>query len=265
MRSQVVPLLRNEIAKALRRKLPYFGFFAVGLLCALIYVVADQLSTADTANAWGYVAFSMQLVFTDIGLIFIVVFSALLMAEETGAGTIRAALAAPLHRWEFYLAKAVTGLLYMLVLSTATLLLSLALGKVHYDFGAVGDTLGIVYSRGKIMQNFLLAYVLSWIPLGALVMYGLFISMIVRSPGAAVAVGISTIYLIDFTKHLVGLDPHIFTKYISYPWQILQQVAQGVDYQWQPEVWKMIGLSGAYAIATFGAGLIIFLRQDLNG
>jgi ABC-type transport system involved in multi-copper enzyme maturation permease subunit len=264
MRSQFVPLLRNEVAKARRRKLPYFGLFAIGLLCVLIDVVADQLGTAASANAWGYIGFSMQLVFTDIGLIFIIVFSAMLLAEETGTGTIRAALAAPVHRWEFYLAKAATGLLYMLLLSAAALLFSLALAMLRYRLGAVGDSFGVVYSPGKVLQVLLLAYVLSWIPLSALVMYGLFISTIVRNSGAAVAVGISTIYLIDFTKHLIGLDPYIFTRYIGYSWQVLQQVAQGMDYQWQPEVWKMIGLSSAYALATFGAGLIIFQRQDLN-
>ena len=95
-------------------------------------------------------------------------------------------------------------------------------------------------------------------------MYGLFISTVIRSPGAAVAVGISTIYLVDFTKHLVGLDPYIFTKYIAYPWLILQQVAQGLDYQWQPGLWQMLGLSGGLHIVGFGAGLLIFVRQDLN-
>jgi ABC-type transport system involved in multi-copper enzyme maturation permease subunit len=264
MSSQFLPLLRNEIAKALRRKLPYFGIFGVGLLSVVIYFVAGQFNAAATANAWGYVAFSMQLIFNDLGPVFTIVFSAMLLAEETWTGTIRAALAAPVHRWELYLAKAATGLLYMLFLSAAALLFSIALAKIHYGFGAVGDSFGVVYRRGKVMQEFLLAYGLSWVPLSALVMYGLFISTIVRNPGAAVAVGISTLFLIEFTKHLVGLDPYIFTRYIEYSWLILQQVAQGVDYQWQPEVWKMIGLCGAYAIATFGAGLIIFVRQDLN-
>lgn len=264
MGSQVLPLLQNEIAKALRCKLPYFGLLATGLICFLTYVIADQLGTAETANAWGYVALSMQLVFTDIGLIFVIVFSAMLLAEERGSGTIRAALAAPLHRWEFYLAKAITGLLYMIVMSVTCLVVSIVLAKVHYDFSAVTDAFGVVCARGEASANFLLAYLLSWIPLAAVVMYGLFISTVIGSPGAAVAVGIGTVYIIDFTKHLVGLDPYVFTKYIGYPWQMMQQIAQGLDYQWHPEIWRMIGLSCIYGVVTFAAGLVIFLRQDLN-
>jgi ABC-2 type transport system permease protein len=264
MKSQIIPLLRNEVAKAARRKLSWFGIFMVGLLCAIIYFIGGQLSGAATANAWGYVAFSMQMVFTDIGPIIIITFAAKLVADETGAGTIRAALAAPVHRWELYLAKAVTGLLYMIVLSTAALLFSVALAKIHYHFGVVGDSAGVVYGRNQAMHELLVSYALSWIPLIALVMYGLLISTVVRNPGAAVTVGISSLYLVDFTKHLVGLDPYIFTRYITYSWLNLLQIAQGMDYQWRPEVWKMIELSGVSAVVTFVAGLIIFVRQDLN-
>ena len=264
MTSQFVPLLRNEVAKAARRKLSGFGIFAVGLACVIVYFIAGQLSNAATANAWGYVGFSMQIVFTDIGPIFIITFAAMLVAEETGAGTIRAALAAPVHRWELYLAKAVTGLLYMMVLSAAALLFSATLARIHYHFGAVADSAGVVYSRNQAMHEFLVSYALSWIPLSALVMYGILISTIVRTPGAAVAAGISSLFIVEFTKHLAGLDPYIFTRYITYSWLNLQQLAQGMDYQWSPEVWRMVMLSGVSTVIAFSTGLIIFLKRDLN-
>src|SRR5580692_453400 len=173
MPSQFIPLLQNEVAKAARRKLPYFGVLTEGLLCVIIYFVAAQINNPAAANAWGYVGFSMQLVFSDIGPIFVIVFAAMLVAEETGAGTIRAALAAPVYRWELYLAKAVTGLFYMMILSTAALLFSAALARIHYQFGAVCDSSGVVYTGNRALRELLTGYALSWIPLGALVMYGL--------------------------------------------------------------------------------------------
>src|SRR5580704_9064644 len=145
MSSQSMPLLRNEITKAARRKQPYFGIFTMGLLCLIVYFVAGRLNDAATANAWGYVAFSMQLAFTNLGPIYIIVFPAMLLSEETGTGTIRAALAAPVYRWELYAAKAAAGILHMLALSLFTLLVSVALAKVHYHFGDVGDSFGVVY------------------------------------------------------------------------------------------------------------------------
>ncbi len=86
MNSQFLPLLRNEVVKATRRKVTYFGVVLIGLLCVLIYFVGGAISSAATANAWGYVVFSMQLVFTDLGPICIIMFVAMLVAEETAGG-----------------------------------------------------------------------------------------------------------------------------------------------------------------------------------
>ncbi len=264
MHSQLLPLLRNEAVKAIRRRLPYFGLLMAGLICVLTYVVADEIGTSNAGNAWGYVALSMQLVFADIGLIFVLVFAAMLLSDETRSGTIRAALAGPLHRWEFYVAKAAAGLVYMIAMSLVCLALSALLARARYGFGPVADSLGEIYSERTALTNFLLAWVLSWVPLATIVFCGLFLSTIIRSSGAAVAVSIGVLYVIEFTKHLVGLDPYIFTRYITYPWQVLGQVAQGVGYQWRPEVWKMLGLCGVYGGVAFVGGLILFLRQDLN-
>src|SRR5580658_7339461 len=138
MRSQFLPLLKNEIVKASRRRLPYFGILAVGLLCVVIFFTAGRLSNAATVNGWGYLAFSMQLVFTDLGPVFILNFAAMLLSQEAGSGTIRAALAVPVLRCELYLAKAAIGLLYMLVLWAAALVFSVVLAMINYHFGAVG-------------------------------------------------------------------------------------------------------------------------------
>ena len=134
MHSQFLPLLRNEITKAARRRLPYFSFFCIGLLCAAIYLAAGRLNGGTAENGWGYLAFSMQIVFTDLGPIFIINFAALLLAQETGTGTIRSALAAPVHRWELFAAKAAMGLLYTLALSMVALIFPTALAKMNYDF-----------------------------------------------------------------------------------------------------------------------------------
>ncbi len=265
MPNMVIPLLRNEIAKAIRTKLPYFGFFAASLVCLLAFVVTKETANAENLNAWGYLSLSMQLVFTDIGLIFIAIFSAMLIAEETGFGTARTVLSAPILRWEFYLAKVLTGLLYAGVMLIISLAISICLGLLNYQFGDVADSMGLIYGQKEVFGNFLLAFFLSWIPLAAVVTYGVFVSTIVRKPGQAVAVTIGTIYMIDFTKHIIGVDSYIFTRYIGFSWRVFNQVAQGVDYQWSPEVWKMVTMSLIYCFITFTAGLTIFAKRDLNG
>lgn len=265
MSNMIIPLLRNEVAKATRTKLPYFGFLVISILCILIFIVTGASLDGDSLNAWGYTCLSMQLVFTDIGLICIAVFSSMLIAEETAFGTARVVLSSPVLRWEFYAAKVLTGLLYAAAMSIISLIISVCFGAVNYEFGAVADSMGLIYFNKEVLLNFLMAFFLSWIPLAALVMYGIFVSTIVRKSGQAVAVTIGTIYLIDFTKHIVGIDSYIFTKHIGFSWQVFNQVAQGVDYQWRPQVWDMIAMSLVYCFVLFAAGLVIFSRRDLNG
>jgi ABC-type transport system involved in multi-copper enzyme maturation permease subunit len=263
MPSMVIPLLRNEITKAVRTRLPYFGLLAVSSICLLAFVVTRETG-GEKPNAWGYVSLSMQLVFTDIGLIFIAIFSSMLIAEETGFGTTRMVLAAPVLRWEFYLAKVLTGLLYAGVMLTVALAISICLGLANYEFGDVTDTMGLIYGKKEVLANFVLAFFLSWIPMAAVVTFGIFISTAVRKSGQAIAVTIGTIYIAEFTKHIVGIDRFIFTRYIGFSWRTFNQVAQGVDYQWCPEVWTMVALSLIYCFVTFVAGLIIFAKRDLN-
>jgi len=265
MRNMVAPLLYNEITKASRTKLPYFGIIAAAIICVLTFVVTKAIASQETLNGWGYASLSMQWVFSDIGLIFVAVFSAMLIAEETSSGTARTVLSAPVSRWEFYLAKVLTGLIYAMLVSIASLIMSVFLGSLHYQFGDIADSAGLVYAKREVLANFLIAFFLSWLPLASTVLYGIFISTIVRKTGQAVAVAIGTIYLIDFTKHFIGIDSYVFTRYLGFSWGIFHQVAQGVDYQWLPGTWRMVAVSLVYCFVAFTLGLAIFARRDFNG
>jgi len=261
----VVRLLRNEIAKTSRTKLPYFGIFAACLVAVLAFVVTEESGSGQTLNGWGYVGLSMQSVFIDIGLIFISIFSAMLIAEETGSGTVRMVLSSPLLRWQFYTAKVLMGLLYMIVMSVTAFVLSIFLGSLKYEFGNVADAAGLIYAKKEVAINFLAAYFLSWLPLTAAVLFGVFISTIAKKSGQAIGVVVGIIILLATVKHFIGIGPYVFTTYVGSSWGVFHQVAQGVDYQWSPEVWKMVAVSVIYCFVTFAAGLAVFAKRDLNG
>ncbi|MHC4756501.1 MAG: ABC transporter permease [Planctomycetota bacterium] len=263
MSNMIVRVFRNELSKHWRTKLPYFGIVASGLVCLLAFAVMAR--QGDVGNGWGYVSMSMQMVFSDIGPLFVVVFAAMLIAEETGSGTVRVVLSCPVGRWEFYIAKVMTGLLYALIVSLSSLVISFCLGAVHYTFGEVSDSIGLIYGKKEVIRNILTALLLSWLPLAAVVLFGIFISTLIKKSGQAVAVAIGLISLLDLTKHLLGIESYVFTRYLVFSWGVFNQVAQGVDYQWFPGVWKMAGVSIAYIIVLFAAGLLVFSRRDFNG
>jgi len=265
MPNMVLPLLHNEVAKTTRTKLPYFGLFSAFLICLLLSFTTAAWNDSDTLNAWGYVGLCMQCVFTDVGLIFIAVFCAMLIAEETGFGTARVVLSSPVLRWEFYTAKVLIGLLYMAVMFATALLVSVLLGSLKFQFGNIADSVGVIYGIKEVLGNFLLALFLDMLPMAALVMYGVFISVVTKRSGQAIGLVIGTIILIETAKHFINIGPYVFTTYRGFSWSIFHYVAQGVDYQWFPEIWKTIVVSLIYCFATFTAGLIIFTKRDLNG
>ena len=122
----------------------------------------------------------------------------------------------------------------MLVLSLAARLFSMALADIHYLFGPVNDSYGPIYGQSRILHEFLHGFALSLIPMSALALFGLFISTIIRSPGAAGAVGISTLFIIDFTENLVGFDARIFTEDIDCSWIMLQQLGRTLNTNGRP-------------------------------
>jgi len=265
MRNAVMPLLCNEIAKTSRMKLPYLGIFAALLVCLLVFFVTEEAVGGTTLNGWGYVGLSMQSVFVDVGLICVAIFSAMLIAEERNSGTVRVVLSSGVLRWELYAAKVLMGLVYMVVISAFALVVSICLGALKYEFGDVADSAGLVYETKQVLANFLLAYFLGWLPLISAVLFGVFVSAIAKKSGQAVAVVVGLIILTATIKHLIGIGPYVFTTYLGSSWGIFHEVAQGVDYQWLPEIWKMVCVSVIYCVATFTAGLAIFARTDLNG
>jgi len=150
------------------------------------------------------------------------------------------------------------------VISICSLAMAIFLGALRYDFGPVSDTAGLIYSSKEVVGNCLLALFLSWLPLASAVLYGIFISTIIKKAGQAVAVAIGALYLIDFTKNFLGIEKWVFLRYVGLPWAIFHQMAQGVDYQWSPAVWQMITVTVFSSAVMFAAGLTIFSREDLN-
>lgn len=266
MRMMIPLLLRNEIAKLARRKITYFGVLAVVLVCLMILGFTRGAAGENReVNGWGFVGLAVQACFTDVAVILIAIFAAMLIAEEVGSGTIRMVLASPLTRCEFFLAKTAVGVLYMVVLSLTAVGVAAVLGGWQYQFSDVSDAMGVIYGRPQIVANLAIAFALSMLPLTALVTFGLFISAVTRTSGQAIGAAVGSLILIEAGKHLLDVAPYIFTSYIDWPWLVVQEMAAGVDYAWLPEMWWLIWVSVVYCVVFLVSGAIVFVRRDLNG
>jgi ABC-type transport system involved in multi-copper enzyme maturation permease subunit len=264
MQSKILPLLHNEFVKLAHRKLPWLGVLGVGLVCLSVYHFTSGVEGRDTLNAWGFIGFSMQAGFTDVGLIFIAIFAATLLADETGAGTIKIMLTQPLTRKEFLLGKVFVGLAYMLFLSGMALAFSFLLGGMKYSFGDIADPSGLIYTQKTVIYNLTLAFILSWFPLATVVFFGLFISSLTKASGQAIGAAVGVLVLVETGKHFIDFGPYVFTTYINAPWVIFHEITQGVSYTWRPEIWKLLGVSTLYSVVFFSLSLIIFCKRDMN-
>ncbi|MHC4797135.1 MAG: ABC transporter permease [Planctomycetota bacterium] len=248
----------------LRRKLPYLGAAAMLLMCVVVFFFTREVEHSRELTGWGFVGFAMQACCADVGLVVIAIFGATLVAEEAGTGTIRMVLSSPVTRLEFLVAKGVVGLVYMLILSAAAMMLSASLGACRYPFTDIADLDGLIYRKWEVLANLGLAWILSWLPLAAVVFFGLFLSSITRTAGQAVGAAIGILAVVEASKELVGISSYVFTSYISSPWIVFHEVAQGVDYAWTPGVWKLVATSLGYSILFFLLSVLALRRRDLS-
>ena len=260
---KIALLLRNEIIKARNGKLACIGVGVCGVICLILFATIRQ-KEVGALNGWIFTQMVMLSLFTEMGMIFIALFAAQLFAEEAGSGTIRLGLCAPVKRYQYFLAKVIAGHLYMAGLTLIVLTFTVALGMSKHGFGPVEDTFGVIYPTSQAVRCLATTVVLSWLPLGAVVMVALLISVLTRRAVIAMGTTIGLIIMIETLKHMIGIGPWLCTNYLSFPWIIFHEMAQGVDYRWFPELWKMLVVCGATWLACFAIALSRFCRQDLN-
>jgi len=262
--NMIVAAFGNEVIKLVHTKLPYISLIAILFLCMSTLVLTGKSAGQEGFTGWGFVSLSFQVIFADFGLLFVVLFAAMLMADETGTGVIRFFLPSPMSRGEFFIAKVLTGFLYFLILSLSTLLCSFILGLFRYQFGGISDDIGLIYSRTQVVGHFLIALLMSWIPLTSAVAYGILMSVSITNPAKAVAASLGVMYTLNMTKHILGFENICFLRYVGLPWALFHQVAQGVDCQWYPAIVPLIVVCVLTSVLCLTVAALVFNRQDMN-
>jgi ABC-type transport system involved in multi-copper enzyme maturation permease subunit len=260
---RILRLLRNEVIKAGNGRLALIGVAVSCLICLILFTTLRP-QEVGALNGWIFTQMVMLTVFTEMGVVFAALFAAQLVAEETGSGTIRLGLCAPVRRYEYFLAKVLAAHLYMMALTVIVLAVTVALGSLRHDFGPIGDTVGVVYGVSQACRCLAVTVALTWLPLGAVVMFALLISVSATRAGVAMGTTLAAIILLETLKHLIGIGPWLFTNYLPFPWVVFHEMAQGVDYRWFPELWKMLAVCGSTWGLAFAAALWRFSRRDLN-
>jgi hypothetical protein len=287
MLPRVGRLVRFELAKLMRQKLPYVVLFPIIGAVMLVMLRAMDVHGEAPANpmvrnGFEYLATSCLWALRLVS-VFAVVIASLSLSGEAAQGTWRMVLVRPVTRTDVFISKALVVAIVVLALFLATALLSWATLHLVHGFWREGHYVSplnegrytlmgeeVVADPNRPQEaleaDFRLAMALSILPLLASGFFGLLISSLFDNTGAAVGLAMFlAIFLYGFSTVDRTAGKWIFSRSLEYGLTVAKHRAEGYsDRKWEddeiarswqvPLVSSVLFLAGAYAI---------FLKRDV--
>lgn len=248
-------VLRAETQKLVRRR---FGYVALGMglvaAVATVGLLGVQQSVLalqgekvrQTLNGFEVLSDAIK---HGIGAaaLPLLVMAGLLLSEELELGTAKIVYSKPVRRLEVVLAKGVlllgwATMVAVIVGAVAALCVQLRYGfhnvvdviadpnfpYVHHTIGPEAcPTDGLTYCMPR---HALLAFGLTLVPLGAVLLLGLMLSACTRQSGGSVGMAIGAVLcMLAIGSVVPRLAPYLVTTWLFYPENTLHQLAQGLS------------------------------------
>jgi hypothetical protein len=102
------------------------------------------------------------------------------------------------------------------------------------------------------------------LPLSACAAYGILISTLTRSTGAAIGSAVGVWLLMDILKYPLHIDRYIFSTYIETPWRVFNGHCNGLDTTWFPETGYAIATSLAFLFISSAISMAVMSRRNLR-
>ena len=260
----MVALIRLEIYKMLRLKLAYF-FLACMVVVILFWGGSSAYFFPDSSQpgtGYNFLLSSNQTTMSFLGIIFIMIFSSLLVSAETASGTLQTNLVNPISRLEFLSAKLAIGWLFSLFLILSMALPALAIGGYKFGYGHYVEEGLILFTRQQIFAGILINYLVLSVVLLAYVSYCLLISVLTSNPGYAIGLCVGSVLLMDFVRGRLNISPFLFQSYVETPFELAKSMTEGFRTAWKPGIIASLGASLAWTAACFVVAILIFVRKD---
>ena len=264
MPSRMVALIRLEIYKMLRLKLTYF-FLACVVAVILFWGVSSAYFFPDSSQpgtGYSFLLSSNQTTMSFLGIIFIMIFSSLLVSAETASGTLQTNLVNPISRLEFLSAKLAIGWLFSLLLVLSMALPALAIGGLKFGYGHYVEEGLTLFTRQQIFFGILTNYLVLSVVLLAYVSYCLLISVLTSNQGYAIGLCVGSVLMMDFVKGRLNISSFLFQSYVETPFELAKSMTEGFKAVWKPDIIASLGVSLAWTIACFVLAVLIFVRKD---
>jgi len=266
MKSKIGILVKIEIQKLLKQRFILFLFLFLIVIQFLWALLRNQLPGIQSlgileANGFQIISFCSSWTLKFAPMLMIV--SVMLLSTENSYGTLKTILTRPVSRTEFIYSKIISILLIVIVSVLIIALFGFLIGITFFGLQDITEGGYVLYSWQKILVNFLIAYVLSILPLFVLCLFGFFISTLIKETGAAIGSSIGIYLLIWIISQYEPISKFLFNAYLTFPFDIAGDMAKGLTVSWGPGIYFLILNTFVYGILFVGLSIVNFNRKDL--
>lgn len=287
MMARVGRLVRFELAKLFRQKLPYVVLFPIVGAVMLVMlrgmdVQGEAVADPRIRNGFEYLGTACLWALRLVS-VFAVVIASLSLSGEASQGTYRMILVRPVTRTDVFISKALVISIVVLALFLATALVSYGMLHLVHGFWRDGSYVSPLNegrftlmgeevisdpnrTRDVLAGDFRLAMTLSILPLLASGFFGLLISSLFDNTGAAVGLAMFlAVALYGFASVDRQAGKYVFSHSLEYGLTVAKHRAEGYsDRKWEDgairRTWLVPLLSGA---AFLGGAYAVFVRRDI--
>jgi ABC-2 type transport system permease protein len=242
-------------------------FLAILLKGAVFLAARFEPFGGGIENGYAFLARSARYSFF-LGSFLLCLMAGATLSGEYASGILRMHLSRPVSRSAYFLQRSLflVFVAFLLILLDGTV--GTLVGWGGFGFFDVADTQlqGPQFGAAAMAWSSLEVYLLSFLGMAALASLGLLVSVILRTPVAAIGTAAGLFFFMQGVQHIFRDPARSFmaTFYIQDHVNHLAQRAQGIaEYQPPDYLFKAILVPLAYIILTNAIGLILFKRMDV--
>ena len=266
MKYRICILVKIEIEKLLKQRFIFFIFLFLILIQFLWAILRNQLPGIQNlgiyeANGFQIMSFcsSWTLKFSPV----LMIISIMLLSLENTYGTLKSVLTRSVTRTEFIVSKIITIFIVVFLSILIIGIFAFLIGSIFFGLGDIKEGEYIIYGWEKISLNFILAYVISILPVFALCMFGFFISTLIKETGAAIGVATGLYIIIWILSQYEPINHFMLNSYLSFPFDTAGDMAKGLSISWAPGLYYLLINTVIYISVFTGLSIINFNKKDI--
>lgn len=250
-----------ELSRAIRLKSTFLGpvlMIIIILLTPFAYPIQQ-----DSDSDYDFLAYVLPLSINIFGHFMTLIYAASLISVELNNGSIRMVLTRPIRRREYFAAKALHGITYVVALNAIALATAWCLVHILGNLSGIyfGDEL--IFTDGEMRQSLLMTMGFSFLPQCATVAFALLLSTTTRNTTAAIGAAIGCWLFIETLKYPLNISRYVYSTYAELPWAIFSDRCNAFDSSFLPQGYWGIGVSLVYILIFSGVGLFILGRRNI--